>query len=371
MLLYIYELINLGDRLDVRQTQHELTALWNAYHGKFQAVSGKLADWICDFSLIHRLPPPKNGASELAKKVIALKEFYIAMPEGDINGCVESLLRFCCSYDYRSSKFYKPENAELFDRYMFGILKEMVEFYSPNGRLLSALTNEDSRLTRDAYAGALCVAKEKYRIELEYCSFSRSNELRFLVGDVIKYGENQLRSVLGTKARMSVYSIPLELKARLDEYGKRHLPKKQIHRAPKAMPEYEALYNQPIKPLSLSDAKRIEEDSWSTTKDLIVAFEVEENIAETGIPPTQKNDLLIEDTPTDTKSAFGEYLPILIRVLSGQETAVAEAARDRGTLIETLVDRINEIAFDAIGDTVLEESDGGYRVVEEYRDLLE
>ena len=185
LLLYVYELLNLGNTLDVKESQTILTALWNAYHKEFPAIAGKLADWICDFSLIHRLPPPANGSVALAKQVLSLKEFYIAMPEGDLDGCTRSLLRFCCSYDYKSSKFYKPENADLFDRFVFGAVREAIAYYSKDGRILSSLTNEDSRLIRDAYAGAVCVAKEKYRIELEYCSFSRSNELRFLVGDIV------------------------------------------------------------------------------------------------------------------------------------------------------------------------------------------
>ena len=370
LLLYVYELINLGDRLNVGETQRQLCALWHAYHEKFPAIEGKLADWICDFSLIHRLPPPDNVTSALVSKVNALKEFYIAMPDRDVSGCAKSLLQYCNSYDYKKSKFYKTDTTELFDVHIFGALQEMVRFYSRDGKLLSELTNEDSALRRDAYAGALCVAKERYRIEVEYCSFSRSNELRFLVGDVVKYVENRLRGYIGVKSRMSVYSVSTDLKRLLDTYLDRSLPPKRASHATREKQKYEELYDIPRKPLSLSDAMKIEQDSWSTTKDLIVAFDTEETAcaeevkASVEIAENKQND-------SEIRVSFGDFMPILDALLSGESRAIHQIAQARGQMPESLADRINEIAFDVIGDTLVEETEDGYRILEEYKELFE
>ena len=41
LLLYIFELINLGDLVDVRESQRMLTELWKHYHEEFPAMIGK------------------------------------------------------------------------------------------------------------------------------------------------------------------------------------------------------------------------------------------------------------------------------------------------------------------------------------------
>ncbi len=369
VLLYVYELINLGNRLDVKESQKMLTALWNAYHAKFPSIESKLADWICDFSLIHRLPPPKNGTLEMVNRVQSLKEFYIAMPQGDIDGCVRSLLQFCNSYDYRKSKFYKRETAELFDTHIFGVLREAVLHYSKDGRILSGLTGEDSRLMRDAYAGALCVAKERYRIEVEYCSFSRSNELRFLVGDIVKYAENRIRGTIGVKSKMSVYSVSTELRMRIDNYLEENLPKRRVGKENKEKQAYEAMYDIPRKPFSLSDARKIEEDSWSTTRDLIEAFE-SEAVTDASVEP-MVNEARTAQSENDMRTSFGALWEILLVLFEGREDAIHQAAKKQGKMPDALADEINEIASEAIGDALIEETSGGYRIIEDYRDMIE
>jgi hypothetical protein len=378
VLLYVYELINLGERLDPRKVQDELVGLWNAYGEKHPAITVKLADWICDYSLIHRLPPPREGRSRLIAKVIALKEFFIPMPEGDMDGCTRSLLRFCNSYDYRTSKFATPENLPLFDRHIYGALLCAVQYYSADGRLLSGIESEDSRLCRDAYAGALCVADEKYRLEVQYCSFSRSNELRFLVGDIVKYAENKLRAHLGIKSRMSVYSVPTELTKRLDDYFLRELPKRilQPHKE-REKQAYEALYDLPRKPLSLADAKRIESESWDTTRELVDAFE-ETAPAQIEPIPISIPTPISEETPVPQKTAradgwqgvLGELFSVLVQTAEGDPNAIRRYARGQGKLADAIADEINEVAWEKMGDAVIEERDGGFFVIEEYCEEL-
>ena len=375
VLLYVYELINLGDRLDPKQTQDQLVGLWNAYGEKYAGITVKLADWICDYSLIHRLPPPREGRSRLIAKVIAMKEFFIPMPRGDVEGCARSLLRYCNSYDYKTSKFATPENLPLFDRHVHGALLCAVRYYSADGRLLSGLGSEDSRLSRDAYAGALCVADEKYRIEVQYCSFSRSNELRFLVGDVVKYAENKLRAHLGIKSRMTVYSIPSELTRLIDEYFLRELPKRIPPKKEQEKQAYEALYELPRKPLSLADAKRIELESWDTTRELVDAFEEAKDGSEVPAPvppppPTEEQPWEKTEATDGWRPLLGDLFFVLLQTARGDRGAIGSYARKTGTLADVIAERINEVAWDRLGDAVLEECDGGYALMEEYREEL-
>ena len=373
LLLYIYELLNLGERLDTRWVQYILTELWNEYHDRFPAVSSKLSAWICDYSLLHRLPAPENARREMIQSMAVLKEFYIKLPDGDYLGCSRSLIKYCSSYDFRTSKFFNEQSRGLFEKMIVGALGEAVRFYSRDGKMLSELTFGDSRVERDVYAGAVCVSDEKYKIKVEYCSFSRANELRFLVGDIIKYCENKLRAYMGIKSRLTVYSVPVELRAVLDKHFELNMPhEKPIRKRREEKHEYDALYDLPQKKLSLSDAATIELSSWETTRELVDAFDgAPEEIAQEAVLSASELDFATSAV-IDAPGGLDAYRALLKRLAAGQAGAVAEYARGLGKMPDAVADEINEAAFDEIGDAVIEDDgNGGYAIIEDYRYLFE
>ena len=368
LFLYIFELLNLGNRADVRKTQYLLMALWNEYHSEFPSITTKLSDWICDFSLLHKLPPPMNISSDIIKKTISLKEFYISIPQDDPYECAKTLLRYCTSYDYRASKFYTDVNRELFDIFIPKALSVAVKYFSENGNIFSGYDVSDSLIARDVYAGAVCASEQKYRIEVSYCSFSRSNELRFLVGDILKYSENKLRAHIGIKSKMTVYSLSVELRCILDEYFAAALPAKKAKQIIKRH-EYDVLYDIPRKPLSLSDAAKIEEGSWETTKELINAFEKEEPISHSTHIVYEAVDACndIDIKKDDTSDRFSIYRAAILKLIDNEPSAINKLASSLGKLPDAVVDTINEIAFEELGDQLIEDDGmGGYSVIEDY-----
>ncbi len=370
LFLLIYEIINLGKRLDTSVAQKTLTSLWNEYRTDFPAINSKLAMWICDYSFIHHLPPPDNASPEMIRSMPSLGEFYVKMPKGDMMGCARTLMKYCSSYDYRTSKFAVGENAEIFDTHIIRGLCEALLNYDEILARLGALSGEDSLVERDAYVGALVSYEQRCRIEVRYCSFSRSNELRFLVGDVIKYCENKIRGHIGVKSKMTVYSVNADLKRVLDRYFEENLPPVRAKRSVERKEEYEVLYDTPKKKLSLTDALRIEEESWQTTEELVSAFdddgetdsiEIEEVVRELRLPEAER---MSEDP-------FAEYRNV-IKATMLDPRSFSAFARDRGILTDALIDRINEIAYEEIGDVLIEDDgEGNCSVIEDYRYLFE
>jgi len=378
LFLYIYELINLGTRLDVKKTQSILVELWNKYSDEFPAITTRLGDWICDFSLLHRLPPPASGNTKIIQKILSLKEFFIDLPPNDLNRCARTLMTYCSSYDYRTSKFYTSQNSRLFDEHIMGSLISAIKYYSTGERILSGIEMEDSTVSRDTYAGALCVADEKYRIEVSYCSFSRSNELRFLIGDIIKYSENKLRTYFGVKSKMTVYSINSEIREVIDGYFLQNLPAKQRHIIKTEKHDYDVLYDVPKKPLSISLAAKIEERSWLITKELVEAFDDDDH-EDSGQPAKDiigtditDSDIADNDKESDVDAdAFANYRPIIIALINEDKTVLDAYAQRTGKMTDVVVDEINEIACEKIGDILIEETNSGrYCVIEDYRDIF-
>jgi len=370
LLLYIFELINLGSRVDVRESQRMLVELWKQYHEAFPAIIGKLSRWICDFSLIHRLPPPENAESVLVRNEAVLKEFYIAMPSDDMRACARSLLKYCTSYDYRTSKFAKDENLEIYREHVLGVLTYVLQAFKGENGFLGDFSGGDSHMTRNAFEGALCCSEQKYCIEIDYCSFSRTNELRYLIGDIVKYAENKIRAYLGVKSRLSVYSVTQELRVVMDEYFSFALKPRAISHKKEEKQAYDVLYELPKKQFSLEDAKRIEEESWQTTNELVSAFEGEMAWIEEEPKISEAEPTIDEADEGELCAALGEWLSFARAVLNCDMAAQRREAERVGKMRDWIVDQINEIAVDVIGDILIDGDGDEYTVMEDYREML-
>lgn len=403
ILLLIYEIINLSDKIPPTEGRDLLLGLWRGYRKSFAPLDAYLPEWICDYSLIHHLPPPKDLDGHLLRRVMhgcRLREFYVCGTTE--KGELRALLAFCSNYDYRKSKFCTEETGALFEETVFTVLRSVTERLSREGKLFSGTGMEDCTVTRDAYSGALCSYRMKRKIEVSYCSFSRSHELRFLITDVIKYTENKLRAHLGVRSRLSIYALPVSIREQIDGITAHLTPSRRTEQKRKeaeAEALYERLYDLPTAPLSLSNAAEIERASWETTEKLVEAFEEEPStggdnsqtiprqedlsqISQEALP--QKNTLPqfegafplgkpiepSENTPEWTAS-LSRFSAFLRAALDEDKALQRSEASTLGRLPDAIADEINELAADAIGDVLLEDCDGVYSVIQDYREMIE
>ena len=58
LFLYIYEILNLPEKIKPERGLTLLCDLWLAYRDQFPRLDRYLGEWVCDYCLIHRLPPP-------------------------------------------------------------------------------------------------------------------------------------------------------------------------------------------------------------------------------------------------------------------------------------------------------------------------
>lgn len=372
LLLLIFEILNLGDHADPAEGLTVLLHIWQHYRAEFPRLDSYLPEWICDYCLIHRLPPPALSHED-RRKIMAhctLKEFYVS---GGPDGYLQALLCFASNYDYRKSKFCTSENLPLFDRIVPAVLAQVMEKLSGEGKLFSGLRMDDSRLQRFAYSGALCASVNQRKLEVSYCSFSRSHELRFLVTDIVKYTENRLRAYLGIRSRMTVYALPTEVRDAIDAACLQLLPPKEAVRKPKPTetPEYEKLYDLPHAALDPAHAAEIERASWNTTQRLVEAFEESDRPAVPQPPPPPPMPQPPTPACETPAAALTPYRDFLLAVLAKDPAGIRAAAAQSGSLPDTLADEINELAADTLGDILLEDSGDGWQVLDDYRDRLE
>ncbi len=425
ILLYIYEILNCPELIPPEKGVRLLCEIWAYARTAYPRIDVSLAEWLCDYCLIYRLPCPTEELEPFLKAVVsaaAFREFYMdtsRKTEGPAN-----ILAYSSNYDWRSSRYVTAENVKVFAEHI------RAAFERAYREILSEADNgatvKLARLERDAFGGALCVYDMKRSLTIEYLSYTRSPKFRFTVTDIIKYSENRVRMALGIKARLKIDDLSDELRACLDAYFDEHLPAKKS--APKdkapAVPvqnEYDKLYEPVSTTLSLENAMDIEKRSWSTTEILTAAFDGSEEqtaaepsepvptvpagmpsvpktaapvpAAEPSVPKTaapvpaevQPVQSAAAPVPAETVSdetdgadefaslveALDDTARTALRLLAGGDrSGLARTAAADNTLADALADRINEAAFELLGDSVIEPDGDGWRLIREYEGEL-
>ena len=368
VLLLICETINLSDKVPAERSLDLLRRIWLNYRNEYPRLDVQLSEWIFDLCLIKKLPPPADILDVVGKNLpstAGLREFY-ADSVANADAFSALLLCHCSNYNYRKSKFAVGDNLPIYEKHMPGVLRYIVSRSKDPSHPFEAagLLMQDSRTKRDAFTGALCCPQVKKIIEIEYCSFSHSHELRFIITDILKYAENRIRAYIGVKSRISVSALPEGIKRLADEYFALELPIRGANPSiPEEIPEYEKLYDPLSSGLSLESAAKIEEMSWETTEKLVEAFE-EEQIPEPAPEPVTETDC---EEEASLWTMLNENEIAFIRAAIDEDFARQTAiASQIGSLSDIIADKINTIAADTMGDILLEDVGGGYTVLEDY-----
>lgn len=372
VLLYFYEVINLGDVLDTRKTLSNMIGIWAHYRDLYPQLDSCVAEWICDYSLIHQIPipfPHKQINRDMISRC-SLREVYYSFDPSDWVLYAKFLLTYCNAYNYRKSKFYVEETAAIYDEHIVGALsvllrKQRAIFLDGKCHL--------RKVSRVAFTGALCSYRMRKKIEVEYLSLSDTEELRDTITSIIKYCENKLRVCLGIRSRLGVREIDSSVLDVLDDYFAQNGFVSDRPFEKNASAEYEKLYEVKDTAFSLEKAIEIERSSWNTTAKLVE--ELEDNVSsETKYDVVLPNPVASEKkiTPRSAfEKAISQYAEFFDYVLGGKHYEQIQYCRMNGFLPDAVVDEINEMAVEHLGDILIEENDGGYIVIEDYRSIFE
>lgn len=386
LLLYLYEIINLDDVLAPLEGLKSMLRLWLSYREQYPRLDAFLCEWIVDYSLLHGLPAPELPHA-LYRELLGtckLKEFFVPLEEGG-DALSMAVLLFCNNYDYTKSKFYTKESAADYHRILKGAIGAALDFLKAEDGNLPMGTSGVSTVTRDTFAGAICSYRLRRRIEVDFTSFSRTHELRYLMSDVLKYAENALRAARGIKSRLSIYALSVPLREALDAYLVGVLPprmtktKTKLQAKKQEVPAYERRYELPIREVSPERAAEIESASWATTKRLVEAFEEPalENIPQdgasfSGIP--RKNEVAeppSAEGQSELADALGELCEFVQLAEQGDVAAQRAFALRLHMMVDAVADKINTVSGDILGDIILEEAEnGGYALIEDYTEEL-
>lgn len=370
--LLVFELINLGDSIDTKKSLDMLIALWANYKDEYPQLCRTLCDWICDYSLIYGLPIPfpdgRTGNQLLA--YASLPEAFYNFDINDVDLLSKFLLSSCNSYNYRKSKFYTEENKTLYDTYIPQVISHWITQIDVRDFLSSQPRKSVSRM---AFTGALCSYKKRKHIEVEYISLCDSLDLRARIGDMVKYAENKIRTYLGIRSKLGVREIAPQVAGTIDAFFSKTFGASG-HPVTK-IPEYEKLYDAAETHFSIESALDIEKTSWEITEKLVDAFEEEAPAVQ---PLTEKVEIVQEIEVNDRASDAEQFMAQIARhtdffnfLRTKDEAGLQLYVKQNHLLPDAVIDEINEIAVNIIGDILIEQTDFGYQIIEEYRSIFE
>ncbi len=372
VMLLIYEILNLPDLIPPARGAELLGGIWYYYRETYRQLDKYLGEWLCDYCLIHRVAPPQVVVREIVPQLgerVALREFYTDFEE-NLSGSATAFL--ASPYQYRNSRYYK-ENSDLFDRHITGALDEAFARMKEDGT--SPLTDFSlmrGKITRDAYCGAVCAMSNKRKLEIEYLSFSRSPEFRETVGLMVKYAENRVRAHLHIKSRLGARGAG-HWRTYIDDYFAKHLPAPTASASSRASREpvdtsYERFYDAPPSTLKITSAAAIEADSWGTTELLNAAFDEEQTVEIEPIVPKKTPEPPAPPAPAPAEDDLfeGRMTPFYREALrAAAEGRFPAYCREASRLADAVLDEINEIAAETMGDIVL---DADHTILEDYKE---
>ena len=385
LFLYIYEIINLPEKVPPREGAGILSRLWKAYREEFRYLDKYLGEWLCDYCLIHGVSPDWEAleafASEITGKV-SLPEFYLK--NGEISW---QLIAALSSYDYKKSKYYELHAKDYDDHIPRALVRAVnrIMMKYPNDFGICPVTT-----SRDSYAGAIASRKSKFKMEITRYALRRSSsngehDLKHIFANLIKLAENQLRSAFGIKSRFSPVISDVRLKQEILAYFDENLPAKspKVKKKDAAEEAYMLLYEPKQNGVAdISRALDIERQAWETA-DLLSVEEDEEEIF--SVPMHSFDGSEVAPISVDESALPGvfeqgssdEEFGFVVSALSeGQRRALraalkgsfSECCRALGVMEENMRGEINEVSMEYIGDMIL---DSDFSVLEDYEAEIE
>ena len=367
--LYVYEILNLPDKISPEDGLSILVDIWIAYRSALPNIDANMAMWIQDYCLIYGLECPMDRIGGFIFDIInatVFKEFYLGDVRSMGDDGTNAMLAYLSDYDWRKARYAGGESKDVYRKHMLSAMGLVIDRLSEIGALSSA-DSPTEKTTRLAFRNSLCTHSVKSRLEIEYIPCGKADGVRTAVTAAIRYTENMLRAALGVKSRLAVIGLPDEYKRIIDGYFNQFYERVNKERIKQNIPEYEKLYDAEEKGFSIDGADEIERASWSTTARLVSEEDAEdEPVAET---PAH--------TPEETQTAEDLYglsmteLEFLRAVLTEEYSRAREVCAELGEEALTVAERINEAFSDGFGDVILDVSEDPINIIEDYKEEIE
>ena len=387
----------------------ELVLLYTEQKSQKGLLHVFIGEWICDLALVFGVPNEifrlcSRRAFEVAFVAdFAAGDYICSFLKGE-DSCDDKLfsaLTVLSEYDYTKSPCLKS-NREIYQKAMraavsVALKKALSEygtgFFVPTGK----------RITRSAFSGLPCERECSKQLCAEYIPFSENTELCAFITALVKYTDNLVRQGLGIKSKLVGFTLSADYRRLISDTIRQAIPgflplPARAGRKPKKENEKsdtgkkEEIQQQP-EPINLmidfSRAKRLEAESWRLTSligsdygtnDISInvndmygeGAKEEAVLKEKPVKDNTEAVALCENIPEEWRELFSlltiEEKTVLCLVARGMD--VQETIKKNGGMLKGVADSINEKAYDAYGDIIVEDVGRSLEFIPDYKDEL-
>lgn len=390
--VHVYELINGVGWSDPQEGYEELNRIWIAYGGRYPQLNAYLKDWLADFAFVHTLDVPlleiiTRGGGSYPEALVDME--LLRLFKEQPSQIPLDLLLALSDYDLRRSKFYLGPGKSDLELWVPRIVGMLDAFLSKTqGTRLIDKFHPGRERTTERYLFRSAVYDDSLygrTAALVSVPLSSHRPLRKYITQTIRYAENQLRELRGFKGRLRGIVMDSEMERLIDRYLEKEFAPQTV-----SQPRIE------IDAVKLAALKR---DSDYVRSRLTIGYEQGDEAAteaisgleadlgpeadlesEDHVVPEQEVDKTngggsaywdMSELDEDWASFAGQLDSAQLEALLGlkspaPDTALAAVAEAYGTMPELILDEINLLAMETIGDLVV---DGG-RLVAEYVDFF-
>ncbi|WP_312150176.1 TerB N-terminal domain-containing protein [Paenibacillus odorifer] len=381
--LHVYELINGVGWTDPNDGYRQLNLIWEAYRESYKRLDQYLGGWIADFSFVHHLDVPlsiivarsRGLAGDLAE--LELMRGLTTAPEQ----LTFAVLTAMSDYDISKSKFYIGEGNEALEQYIPQVVALINAYVTrKHGSNLVEMFPPGPAVMRERYlfrSAVYDISLYGYSVLIPVVRISKSPPLRSLITRLFRLTENKLRELMGYRGRLKGINVDADMDDLITRFLKReYLKETQEDKGPTVVIDPEKL-------------ERLQSDSEIVRTMLTVenmdeqdyeASELKATIGEIDPIQDSKEELLpvevIEEAQAVSIGSEAEQFANALSPLQREallalldengSQALLKLAAANGTMSELLIDEINEIAMDILGDLIIEGED----IVEEYISML-
>ncbi|RJR55294.1 MAG: hypothetical protein C4576_00055 [Desulfobacteraceae bacterium] len=390
--VFIYELINNVGVKDTRDGYEQLRRVWLNYRDRQPKLDNYLIDWIFDYALINKYPADPMEFLQEALKVNALPRYnYIDLVlPGYITGSLVELplvlIDSISNYRILRSKFfnegYQSVVEEFVPRSLDEVNRHMTEKF---GAGIFGLFKPKSYMPveRYPYQSALYSGRLGTIKMNNIVSYSQHAPLRDFIASTVKHIENRLREANNFKGRLRGYSIEPEIQTIIDNLIP-SAPPKTVPVCPPPKREividFSRVQNlikqsdQVLQMLQTGEEKGSEKPAEHLILDLPITSQhdsVEKIARPEGTPDHLLTDLdSVHEVLTRLDNDEKGLIKALMRHGWEVKTSVLSEALP-GTLIEFMVDRVNSLSLEILGDLLIVAENQIKVVAEDFRDELE
>lgn len=413
--VHTYELINGVGWSDPQAGYDQLKQLWIHYRVQNPQLDTYMQEWLVDYTLVHQLDLPLSEILDISGGYLTAEIQDMEMQrilQNQISDVSLNLLRRYYDYDISLSKFYRDGGQEVLEELIPKVMA-LVDSYLLRTRqagiadqfIQDKLRTTERVLFRKAVYDDSLYGKT---VPVSYVPVGENSDFVQLVTRIFRCTENKCRELLGFRGRLRGKTLEPELAGLIERYLDKAYAAKQAEAAVKPIIRIDAEKLTSLQQESeyVRQALTIEEDveqvqeaasfehqaevegeasesvkfMTELKKDHSLELEADGAVAErseaiaTNDTPVrlQWEEAIAGDVDEEWLHLADRLAPqhvLAIHALLGEhpDTELNLVAEQYGTMPALLLDEINDLAMETIGDLLIDSD----RIVSEYMNVFE